>query len=66
MLYFRIIKSFKNINIKKLINQIYSNLNLNEEESIKNKITKILYSAMNIMNQGLKILNDNIIFKDIK
>ena len=66
MLYFRIIKSFKNINIKKLINQIYSNLNLNEEESIKNKITKILYSAMNLMNQGLEILNDNIIFKDIK
>ena len=66
MLYFRIIKSFKNINIKKLINQIYSNLNLNEEESITNKITKILYSAMNLMNQGLEILNDNIIFKDIK
>ena len=66
MLYFRIIKSFKNINIKKLINQIYSNLNLNEEESIKNKITKILYSAMNLMNQDLEILNDNIIFKDIK
>lgn len=66
MLYFRIIKSFKNINIKKLINQIYSNLNLNEEESIKNKITKILYSAINLMNQGLEILNDNIIFKDIK
>lgn len=66
MLYFRIIKSFKNINIKKLINQIYSNLNLNEEESIKNKITKILYSAINLMNQGLEILNDNIILKDIK
>jgi len=49
-----------------LINQIYSNLNLNEEESIKNKITKILYGAMNLMNQGLEILNDNIIFKDIK
>ena len=49
-----------------MINQIYSNLNLNEEESITNKITKILYSAMNLMNQGLEILNDNIIFKDIK
>ena len=49
-----------------MINQIYSNLNLNEEESIKNKITKILYIAMNLMNQGLEILNDNIIFKDIK
>ena len=49
-----------------MINQIYSNLNLNEEESIKNKITKILYSAMNLINQGLEILNDNIIFKVIK
>ena len=49
-----------------MINQIYSNLNLNEEESIKNKNTKILYIAMNLMNPGLKILNDNIIIKDIK
>ena len=49
-----------------MINQIYSNLNLNEEESIKNKITKILYIAMNLMNQGLEILNDNIILKDMK